>query len=46
LMHVKKTVMDELGERIRECLRLTGQIIELTEMDREHKQLLMEVVDW
>lgn len=46
LMHVKKTVMDELGEKIRNCLRLTGQIIELTEMDREHKQLLMEVVDW
>jgi dynein heavy chain, axonemal len=46
LMHVKKTVMDELSDRIRLCLKLTGQIIELTEMDREHKLLLLDVVNW
>lgn len=46
LMNVKKNVMDELGEKIRHCLKLTGQIIDLTQMDREHKQLLLDVVNW
>jgi dynein heavy chain, axonemal len=46
LLHVKKTVMDQLGERIRYSLKLTGQIIELTVMDGEHKELLLQAVNW
>ena len=46
LLQVKKTTVDELGERIRETLRVTGQIVELTEMDEEHQNIQLEVVNW
>ncbi|CAG9798387.1 unnamed protein product [Chironomus riparius] len=46
LLHVKKTVMDQLGERIRNSLKLSGELIELTEMDRQHKELLWQAVNW
>lgn len=46
LLNVKKTVVDELGERIRYTLKITGQIVDLTEMDQEHKDLQLEVVNW
>lgn len=46
LLHVKKTVIDELGERIRHTLNINGQIVDLTELDEEHKQLQFEVVNW
>lgn len=46
LLQVKKTVVDELGERIRYTLRITGQIVELAEMDDEHRALQLEVVNW
>ena len=46
LLNVKKTVVDELGERIRFTLKITGHIVELAEMDQEHKNLQLEVVNW
>lgn len=46
LLNVKKTVVDELGERIRYTLSITGRIVDLTEMDEEHKNLQLEVVNW
>jgi dynein heavy chain, axonemal len=46
LLHVKKTTVDELGERIRSTLKITGHIVELTEMDKEHQNLQLEVVNW
>jgi dynein heavy chain, axonemal len=46
LLHVKKTTVDELGERIRATLKITGHIVELTEMDKEHQNLQLEVVNW
>lgn len=46
LLNVKKTTVDELGERIRFTLKITGQIVALTDMDKEHKNLLFEVINW
>lgn len=46
LLNVKKTTVDELGERIRFTLKITGHIVELTEMDEEHNNLQFEVVNW
>ncbi|CRK98972.1 CLUMA_CG011958, isoform A [Clunio marinus] len=46
MLNVKKNVIDELGERIRFTLRVTGLIVELTEMDNEHIKLQREVIDW
>lgn len=46
LLNVKKTTIDELGERIRFTLKITGDIVELTDMDEEHKNLQFEVVNW
>ncbi|KAG5675131.1 hypothetical protein PVAND_005060 [Polypedilum vanderplanki] len=46
LLQVKKVVIDQLAERIRNSLKLTGDIIELTEMDAGHKALLLDAVNW
>lgn len=46
LLNVKKTTVDELGERIRYTLKITGHIVELADMDEEHKNLQFEVVNW
>jgi dynein heavy chain, axonemal len=46
LLNVKKTTVDELGERIRYTLKITGHIVELAQMDDEHKNLQFEVVNW
>lgn len=46
MLNVKKTVIDELGERIRYTLKITGQLVELAEMDDEHKNLQLQAVNW
>lgn len=46
LMNVKKNVVDELGEKIRATLKITGCIVELAVLDEEHKNLLQEVINW
>lgn len=46
LLHVKKNVVDELGERIRHALKMAGNIVDLAEMDVEHRGLMLEVVNW
>lgn len=46
LLNVKKTVVDQLGEKIRYTLKITGQIVELTDMEDDHKNLQIEAVNW
>lgn len=46
LLHVKKNVVNELGERIRTVLQKAGNIVELGELDAEHQSLLFELINW